>query len=132
MSIHVRTSLCAVELECQGVNNPARRKVVRDLVQEVGATIVTIQETKMEVIDRQVVVETLGDRFTENFVVFPASGTRGGILLAVDEDHYSIVNSEVGVHSVTAQIITASGLLDWSLTAVYGPQDDHDKNPIPE
>ncbi|RLM80658.1 hypothetical protein C2845_PM12G16820 [Panicum miliaceum] len=43
----------------RGLNNTAR-KVVRDLVTDTGCSIVCPQETKMVVIDAQVVQETLG------------------------------------------------------------------------
>lgn len=71
--------------------------------------------------------EILGSKFVDNFVVLPAVGTRGGILLAVDEDHYSITSHEVGVHCVTATILAASRQVSWTITAVYGPQEDQAK-----
>ena len=43
----------------RGLNSAARRKVVRDLVQETGASIVCLQETKMQLRDRSVVVESV-------------------------------------------------------------------------
>lgn len=100
---------------------------MKNLVNETRATIVTLQETKLEVIDRQLVCETLGDRYADNYVVLPAAGTRGGILLAVDRDHYSITLRELGIYTVTARIATCNGLVEWFLTAVYGPQDDQAK-----
>ncbi|KAF8672632.1 hypothetical protein HU200_049324 [Digitaria exilis] len=36
------------------------------------ATIVTLQETELDSIDRQLVIEILGETFAENFVVLPA------------------------------------------------------------
>lgn len=45
----------------RGLNNRARRKVVKDMVGEYQATIVSLQETKLSQVDRQVIVETLGD-----------------------------------------------------------------------
>jgi exonuclease III len=111
----------------RGLNNTARRKVVRDLVGDCRATIVTLQETKLQNVDRQVVLATLGDRFADNFVALPASGTSGGILVAVDANHYSITNSKLGVHSVTAKIVSVAGPIEWYITAVYDPQEDNDK-----
>ena len=61
-----------------GLNNPARRKVVRDLVQETRATIVSIQETKLQSFTPQLVTETLGPKFVQSYVFLPANGTRGG------------------------------------------------------
>lgn len=78
-------------------------------------------------IERQVVIETLGERFANNYVYLPAGGTRGGILLAADEDHFKIVDSGLGVHCVTAKISQGAGNVEWCLTAVYGPQEDNEK-----
>lgn len=66
-------------------------------------------------------------QFADNFVILPAIGTRGGLLLAVDDEHYHITHTDMGIHSVTAKIAPASGLAEWCLTVVYGPQDDSAK-----
>lgn len=71
-------------------------------------------------------MESLGDRFANNYTYLPADGTRGGILLAVDEACYSLSSIEIGQHSITAKITTESGLLDWTITVVYGPQGDNE------
>lgn len=111
----------------RGLNNSARRKVVRDMVHEYRATIVTLQETKLQDIDRQAVLETLGERFADNYVFLPAEGTRGGILVAADDTHFRILSSELGAHCVTAKISYMDGNVEWCLTAVYGPQEDNEK-----
>lgn len=111
----------------RGLNNSARRKVVKDLTREKRATVACLQETKLEVIDKDLVTEILGDKFVENFVFLPASGTRGGILLAVDEDYYKLKDTEIGVHTVTATVSTCSEAIEWSIKAVYGPQEDNEK-----
>jgi len=94
----------------RGLNNSARRKVVRDLAQDTKASIVCLQETKMQTIDRAVIIESLGQRFAERFAFLPATGTRGGALLAVDENYYRIVQTDIRVHSVSAQIETTMGV----------------------
>jgi hypothetical protein len=45
----------------------------------------------------------LPPRFADNFIELLASETRGGIILAVDSDHFRITNSELGMYSVTAK-----------------------------
>lgn len=87
----------------------------------------SLQETKLVVVDAEVVNEILGDSFSSNFVVLPAAGTCGGILLAVDEQHYRITKFEVGMHTVTALLMASSGLASWCVTVVYAPQDDQAK-----
>ena len=44
----------------RGLNNKARRKVVKDLAQDYRCTIAALQETKMEVIQAADISETLG------------------------------------------------------------------------
>ena len=67
----------------RGLNNRARRQVVRDLVNETRCTIAALQETKLEVFQLADVTEVLGARFSNHFVFLPAQDTRGGVLLAV-------------------------------------------------
>jgi hypothetical protein len=90
--------------------------------------MVALQETKLDSLDRQLVTETLGDRFANNFVALPADGTRGGILLAVDEKFYKVISSELGAYSVTVRLCDANGVQGgWFVTSVYGPQEDQAK-----
>ena len=100
---------------------------MRDLAQDTKASIVCLQETKMQTIDRAVILESLGQRFAGQFAFLPATGTRGGALLAVDENYYRIVQTDIRVHSVSVQIETTMGVWSWWLTVVYGPQEDHEK-----
>jgi exonuclease III len=102
----------------RGLNNTARRQVVYDAVRDCKATIVTLQETKLDFINRQLVFEILGSKFVNSFVVLPAVGTYGGILLAVDEDHYTITRHELGVNTMTTTILSASGLVSWCVTVL--------------
>ena len=49
-----------VNWNVRGLNNPARRKVVRDLVTDQGCTIVCLQETKKQLIDDATICEAWG------------------------------------------------------------------------
>jgi hypothetical protein len=90
--------------------------------------MVALQETKLDHIDNHLVTEILGARFADNFTALPATGTRGGVLFAVDEDHFKIIASELGVYSVTVRVCDAiGGQGEWYVTAVYGPQEDQAK-----
>lgn len=93
-----------------GLNTPARRNVVHELVQSTRSTIVCLQlqETKLAAIDRRIVTETLGTKFANSFCYLPAVGVRGGILQAVLDDHFDL--KKMG---------TA-----WFITGVYGSQED--------
>jgi hypothetical protein len=47
----------------RGLNNPARRQVIRDLIADNGCNIACVQETKLQVIDDTIVAATLGQKF---------------------------------------------------------------------
>lgn len=61
----------------RGLNNPIRRDAVRDMVSSTRATIVCLQETKLQNIDDGMVRSTLGAQFVDNYSYLPAQGVRG-------------------------------------------------------
>ena len=85
------------QLNCQvlnwnvrGLNDGARQDLVSELVRTTGATIVCLQETKMQAMERNVVRRTVGAKFENSYSVLPAEQTRGGIFLAVNEDFFDL------------------------------------------
>jgi exonuclease III len=85
----------------RGLNNQARRENVRLLVQQMNATIVCLQETKLSQISENDVLCTLGPRFKSNFAFTPADGTRGGILLACNDSFFSLSSIVVRQYSLS-------------------------------
>jgi exonuclease III len=56
---------CAIlNWNVRGLNNPARRQVVRDMVNEQQCNIICLQETKIQTMSDAIVSETLGAKFT--------------------------------------------------------------------
>ncbi|KAF8730243.1 hypothetical protein HU200_017221 [Digitaria exilis] len=111
----------------RGLNAFARRQVVRDLISDHHGTIVCLQETKLEVVDDSIICSTLGPQFLGNYAVVPAIGVRGGVLLALSQDHYEMQNVVVRQYSVTVTVHRKADNGVWTLTRVYGPQGDNDK-----
>ena len=111
----------------RGLNGAARRKVVHDLAADTRCTIACLQETKLAYVQDHIVGETLGQNFTANYAFLPADGTRGGALIAVDEDHYCITASEFRQFTVTARLKASVENSEWWVTVVYGPQGDQQK-----
>ncbi|KAG2593167.1 hypothetical protein PVAP13_5NG109742 [Panicum virgatum] len=72
-------------------------------------------ETKLPNVTAQDITETL------------AQGTRGGALVAVDEDYHTITHSEFREHIVSVCITSNQCLATWWITVVYGPQGDSEK-----
>jgi exonuclease III len=110
-----------------GLNNQVRRQVIRDLASQTRCTIARLQETIMAGVDEQVVRDTLGDNFCISFAMLQAQETRGGALLAVHENAYSIIQSFTMEFSVTAELQSTTSVDRWWLTLVYGPQGESDK-----
>ena len=109
----------------RGLNSPARTATIYQAVVEARVDIVCIQETKMQVIMTGVVRQCLGNKF-ENFFYVPATGTRGGILIAWDHLVVSVTNSHITQNTLTV-LISQEGAPFWGLTGVYGPQGDAEK-----
>lgn len=105
----------------------ARRQVVRDLVVRNRASIVCLQETKLDSVDKNLILELLGPLFTDAFCFLPADGTRGGIILAFNSDLFNIQSSSATANTVSATIAMRASVASWSVTAVYGPQGDTEK-----
>ena len=111
----------------RGLNGAARRKVVHDLAADTRCTIACLQETKLADVQDHIVGETLGQNFTANYAFLPADGTRGGALIAVDEDHYCITASEFRQFTVIARLKASVENSEWWVTVDYGPQGDQQK-----
>ena len=61
----------------RGLTNPARHKVVRDVILQNRASIAYIQESKLAFVDRAIIAETLGMTFCENFCFFAGGWNQG-------------------------------------------------------
>jgi exonuclease III len=111
----------------RGLNARARRLAIRSLLATTDASIVCFQETKMELIVSSIVLETLGSDF-DDYVYLPATGTRGGILVAWKSRDVTLTDPLFTTNALTAKVRTATNVnSSWWLTVVYGPQEDADK-----
>ena len=110
----------------RGLNSPARRETVSLLLHEIGVNIVCLQETKLQLVDDALALETLGQRLNSSFYL-PADGTRGGILIGWDKDLFEISNPSFGQHSISVNVTSNLASFLFRLTVVYGPSEDPDK-----
>ena len=111
----------------RGLNCQARRDAANELVRESKASIVCMQETKLQAVDRQTVIEAIGFDFADDFAFLPADGTRGGIILAVAARFYSLSSVSLTPNSVSAVITSKEDGSSWTATGVYGPQGEAQK-----
>jgi hypothetical protein len=74
----------------RGLNNPARRQVLKDIIVENSCSMICIQETKLHGVDDLIIASTVEQQFLGHYAMLPAEGTRGGIILACFQDFSSI------------------------------------------
>lgn len=120
-------SLGVLVWNVRGLNNPARRALIRLFMQSCNVSLVCFQESKLEVVDASVVGQTLGPGF-DGFEFLPAVGTRGGgILVAWKSDSLRVNVINKGEFSITGNITSLGDGKEWMVTSVYGPQAVDDK-----
>lgn len=106
----------------RGLNNPVKKKAVREFITSVKVNLVCLQETKLDVIDQYVVMQCVGPSF-DGFAYLPAEETRGGILLAWDSTVIAIDHIQLDANSVSGLVTNKDGE-QWWITVVYAPQGD--------
>lgn len=127
----VNDSNCIVfNWNVRGLNGSARRQVVKDFIADHRATVVCLQETKLQNVDDQIITETLGQQIVGGYVALPANGVRGGVIIGCSVDYYLIQDTQIGEFTVTATVKCRENGMLWSLTGVYGPQMDSEKKKV--
>jgi exonuclease III len=111
----------------RGLNATARRDAVRDLARDTHTTIICLQETKLQHIDDQIIRYMLGARFSSSYAFLPAISTRGGIIIAVSEDFFTLSSIHTMTNTISTTVTMRSEGVAWSLTCVYGPQGEAEK-----
>jgi exonuclease III len=109
----------------QGLNDSAKRNVVREFLDTVRVNIVCLQETKLDVIDDFIVMQCLGPSF-DGYIYLPVVETRGGVLLAWDTSVVSIGHVSFDTYVINGEVRSRDNS-SWWITTVYGPQAREDK-----
>jgi hypothetical protein len=80
------------------------------------------------VVDDSTIANTIDQAFLCRYVVLPAVGTRGGVLLACSQDQFSMTQAVLRNYSITATIARLADSAAWTITGVYmGPKMAADK-----
>lgn len=109
-----------------GLNNPAKRKAIKEFIGTVKINIACLQETKLDVIDKYIVMQCLGLSF-DGFAYVPSEETRGGILLAWESTVVDVVGVQSDTNFLTGWV-QPKGSAPWWISVVYGPQGDELKS----
>jgi exonuclease III len=100
---------------------------VCDLVRDAKASLVCLQETKLQIIYRATVIQSLGLEFADDFAFLPADGTRGEILLAASSRLMSLSLPSSTPNTISALITDKADGSTWTASGVYGPQGEAQK-----
>ena len=106
----------------RGLNNRARRLVVKAAVADAMASVVCVTESKLHTVTPFVINETFGARF-DGFAYLPAVGTDGGVLVAWASEDVCVHSCRTDRFSVSINLSVVGGE-PWWLTTVYGPTVD--------
>ena len=110
----------------RGLNNPARRAVVRSVIFNNNVSVLCLQESKLEFVDLGIVQQFCGSRFSD-FIFAPSVGTRGGLILAWDNAMVDFCNPIISASFIAAEGVFIQSGSKFKLINVYGPQDDQAK-----
>lgn len=112
----------------RGLNDGAKHASVRNQIISTGATVVCLQETKINNWTQSLLVDTVGIDMASNVAFLPAIGVCGGILLAASERFFTISQPHLTTNTVSAKITMLAENKKWSITGVYGPQSEQIKS----
>ena len=107
----------------RGLTCAARREAVKILIQQAGPSIICIQETKLDSVDRFLALEFLGQTCM-CYEYLAAESTRGGILVAWNQD---LVHAEAPSRqrfSISLKLTMKLSNASFLLTSVYRPTED--------
>jgi hypothetical protein len=110
----------------RGMNELEKRTKIRGSLREWKADIVCLQETKMEVISRDVVYSVWSFVYVD-LVYLGSRGASGGILLMWDRRVVEKIEEYVGRYVVACAFRSVSVNFDWGFPGVYRPNDDGDR-----
>jgi exonuclease III len=100
--------------------NSSCNKTLQTLVDSSKADIVCVQEIKFANLSQSVILSALGTNFSD-YVVLPAAGQSGGILMAWRQHVRTNGPIRVDNNNISVQFQAENGS-HWWLTCVYGPQ----------
>jgi len=105
----------------RGLNDNEKRMQFRGLLRECKTDIVCLQETKMDVISREVVHSVWGCIHID-WLYLGSRGASRGILLMWDGQEVETIEACVGNFVVACSFITEN--FEWAFVGIYGPNDD--------
>lgn len=104
----------------RGINDKEKWNSIRNKIDESGANIFCLQETKRECFDIHYIRNFAPKRF-DKFDFSPSVGASGGILICWCSSYFSVVTVEKQSFALKLNVTSCHDLSSWYLVAVYGP-----------
>ena len=104
----------------RGVNDPEKRKVIKNFIRIHRVDMICLQETKVQEMNIEMVRSLRVGRLL-NWTALNAEGSAGVILLIWDKRRISLVDSMVGNFSVSCLFKMEEDGFQWVFSRVYGP-----------
>ena len=110
----------------RGLNDPRKRFVVKNLLQEWKCDVICLQEAKIASINRQLVCN-LWSRPYVDWAVLEANQTIGGNLLMWDKKVLDKMEVMVGNFSVSVKWQGLGDEFIWDCSSVYSPNENDER-----
>jgi exonuclease III len=107
----------------RGLNDAARRELVRETTTCARPAIVCLQETKIDTMTPAIILESIGYRLS-SYYSLDAEGTRGGVLLGWDKDVVLVTELDHRIFTISATVTVLMSNTSFRITTCYGPADD--------
>ena len=104
----------------RGVNEPEKRKVIRNFIWAQRVDLVCLQETKIQEMNIALVRNIEVGRFL-GWKALNIEGIVGGILLLWDRRRIELVESEICLYSISCLFRMLEEGFQWVFSGVYGP-----------
>jgi len=108
----------------RGLNCLDKRGKVKWVLRRNSCDVAILQESKMEVVPRSIVVSLWGRRPVE-WIQLPSVGRSGGIIILWDPQILELLDSCIRSFSLCCKFKLLEDNFEWGLIGVYGPNDDH-------
>jgi exonuclease III len=108
----------------QGLNSPAKQEDVNHIISSIKPDLVCLQETKLASFNGSLIRSILGFVYEDSFVFLPAINSRGGILIAAQDDVFSLHQSAQTKNTISTSVSDCINNNSLKITCVYGPQGD--------
>ena len=103
-----------------GVNNGAKRKVLKAFIKMQRADVVCLQETKLKEVSNKMIRSLGVGRFLE-WIAIRVEGVLGGILIFWDTRVIQLLEKEEGRYTLSCRFKLLEEDFIWAFKGLYGP-----------